>query len=112
MIVPIIFTAKASMTAMIGIFFVILIFQNRKKINIKDLTIFVIISSIIFSVLYFENLNIINRSFFERDDLKQIYNQTEYNNVADPNIFITLILMTLLGTLRATIMQTQLLALL
>ena len=87
MIVPIIFTAKASMTAMIGIFFVILIFQNRKKINIKDLTIFVIISSIIFSVLYFENLNIINRSFFERDDLKQIYNQIEYNNVADPNIF-------------------------
>jgi len=87
MIVPIILTAKASMTAMIGIFFVILIFQNRKKINIKDLTIFVIISSIIFSVLYFENLNIINRSFFERDDLKQIYNQTEYNNVADPNIF-------------------------
>ena len=87
LVVPIIFTAKASMTAMIGIFFIFLIFQNREKINIKDLTIFVILSSIIFSLLYFENLNIINRSFFERDDLKQIYNQTEYDNVANPDIF-------------------------
>jgi len=86
-IIPIIFTAKASITAMVGIFLLTLIYQYRDKISFKEIAVFILISSFIFSILYIENTNVINRSFFERDDLKQIYNQTEYNNVADPKIF-------------------------
>ncbi len=87
LIVPIVLTAKASMTGMLGIFFLLLVIQNFKSLNLKEIIAFLILSCLLFSFLYIENVNIINRSFFEREDLKTIYNQEEYNNAADPRIF-------------------------
>ena len=90
LIVPVILTAKASVTAMVGMFLILLIYQNKNKIQLKEFFLFSIIAFTFFSILLFENQNIINRSFFEREDLKIIYNQTEYDNVADPEIFYTI----------------------
>ena len=87
LIVPIVLTAKDSMTGMLGIFFLLLVIQNFKSLNLREIIAFLILSSLLFSFLYIENVNIINRSFFEREDLKTIYNQEEYNNAADPRIF-------------------------
>ena len=81
-------TTKASILGMVLIFF----FFKIKKTNLRSLSNLKIIKVIIIlflltSIIFIENSSLLERSFFDRAELNEIYNQVSYDNKATFDIF-------------------------
>ena len=79
-----IFNAKASTIGIVGVFLLLLVFQNRKIIEIKPFALAVIIFLFGFVTIQYENYKVTNNSFLT------ITQELEYKNSANINVLFNL----------------------
>ena len=79
-----IFNAKASAIGVVGVFLLLLVFQNRKIIEIKPFALAVIIFLFGFVSIQYENYKVTNNSFLT------ITQELEYKNSANINVLLNL----------------------
>jgi hypothetical protein len=86
----VILTLKASITGMILMIIFLKLFADFKKIALKEITKFILLTVLVVGAIGYENYSISNYSMFDRSELSSYFDQNEYDNRAAPKVIVNI----------------------
>ena len=86
----VILTLKASITGMILMIIFLKLFADFKKIALKEITKFILLTVLVVGAIGYENYSISNYSIFDRSELSIYFDQNEYDNRAAPKVIVNI----------------------